>query len=163
MTNKERRLKEAKICREMRNEVLLNDESDMWIHRDGEEMSLGMAMDDVHEYIYASLNMDDNPLRHLRHHFPGFNWKFYEGVSRGKLSSILRTADYIWIPGLFIDEEIIVAQQIGRAIPRVLCYLSKTGEYSGWNRSSSQELSSLVPHVRFVMNGDDKGMDTIIK
>ncbi len=163
MTNKEQRKKEAEVYRSMRNEVLLGDDPEIWVVRCGDEMSLGIAMEDIHDYISASLNMDANPLRHLRNQFPGFIWEFHQDLTKGKLKSVLAGADYIWAPGVTSDEEFVVARQIGRENHRVLLFLSRVNEHSGWNSWMKREVRGSVPNIRFVMNGDDMNSGTVIR
>lgn len=125
-------------------------------------MSLGIAMDGISEYIDACFWLNDNPLRHLRKHFQGFTWKFHEDVSRNKLVSVLGAADYIWVTGLEIGDGFVTATQIGGTKPRVLCFLPEKSEHSGWNQTIRKDLSSYVPGILFVLNGNNKIADTII-
>lgn len=158
--SKHSRIKEAKKYREARNEVLKSDDPTIWIDRDGGEVSLGMLMKDIDLYIYSSLMMDDNPLRHLRRSFPDFEWKFYEGNNMGEAVRSLVSADYIWMRwfGSILDD-FITATQKGRKNPRVLCYREKD-EYSAAKYSA--RLKAQVPGIRFVVNGSDTDMGTVI-
>ena len=162
MTSKERRQREAKLYHEARKEVLASDDPEIWINRDGLEMSLGIALDGIYNYIDSCLWMDDNPLRYLRRYFPGFTWKFHEDVRVDDLTSVLDSADYIWVTGLEVGDGFITATQISGVKPRMLCFLSRTGNYSGWNTMIKRDLRMWVPNIRFVEDGSDKDANTII-
>ncbi len=162
MTSKEMRLRDAKLYQEAMNEALASRDPEIWISRHGLEMSLGIAMDGISEYIDACFWLDDNPLRHLRRHFPGFTWKFHEDVAKNKLASVLGVADYIWVTGLEIGDGFVTATQMGGNKPRVLCFLPEKSEHSGWNQTIRTDLSTYVPGILFVLNGNNKIVNTIV-
>ncbi len=163
MTSKKKRLKEAKLYQQVTNEALSCDDPEVWIDRYGMEMSLGVAMDDISEYIDACFRINENPLRHLRRYFPGFAWKFHEDVYEEKLASILKAVDYVWVTGLFsVGEGFVTATQIQGEKLRVLCFLASQREYSGWNSMIRKELKSCVPEIRFVENGNKEVVNTIL-
>lgn len=168
MTSKEIRLRDAKLYQEAMNEALIGDDPEIWISRHGLEMSLGIAMDGISDYIDACFWLNDNPLQHLRKHFPGFIWGFHEDVSPNRLVSVIVVADYIWVTGLEIGDGFVTATQIGRTnhlgLPkrRVLCFLPEKSEHSGWNQTIRTALSAYVPGIRFVLNSNNKIADTII-
>ncbi len=162
MTNKEMRLREAKLYQGLMNEILTGKDPEVWIDRHGIEMSLGIAMYHISEYIDACFWLDDNPLRHLRKQFPSFIWKFHKNVNPNKLAPILVCADYIWVTGLEVGDEFVTATQIEREKPRVLCFLPEKNEYSGWNNMIRKRLNRVVPDIRFIKNGDDRVANTII-
>jgi hypothetical protein len=149
---------QAVLYRVARNEVLKSDNPEIWIDRDGLEESLGYTMNAVHKYIMECFNMDDNPLRFLRRYFPDFKWEFCENDRMEKLLPKIRTADYVWVtgPDLFFSEGIITATQIGRTIPRILCYKPEKGRWT-------DELKTLLPAIRFVIDGSKGYADTIIE
>jgi len=162
MTSKAMRLRERSSYREAVNEVFVSEDPGIWIDRDGLEMSLGMAMDDVFNYITACFWMYDNPLSHLRRFLPGFIWKFQEDVGQDKFASVLGTVDYIWVIGLEVGSGFVTATQIHGDEPCIFCFLSKSGEYSGWNRMIRDSLRDSVPSIRFVQNGTEGDASTIL-
>lgn len=162
MTSRERRLKEGRLYREVMNEVFKGNDLEIWMVRDGLEMSLGIAMNNIFDYIEGCLQLYDNPLSHLRWCFPDFIWKFREDIRADKLASALGDADYIWVMGGEVGEMFITAEQMARRKHRVLCFLSKTGEHSGWNSMVKKDLRDWVPGVRFVQDGDDETAGSII-
>lgn len=162
MTSKEMRIREGKLYNGLMNEVLMGDDPEVWINRHGMEMSLGIAMEGISNYIEACYWVNDNPLRHLRRSFPDFIWKFHEDVSRTKLASVLGVVDYIWVGGLEVGDAYVTATQVRNAKPRVLCFLNETGDHSGWNQVVRRDLSPSVPGIRFVEDGNDKDANTVI-
>lgn len=162
MTSKEMRIREGKLYNGLMNEVLEGDDPEVWIDRHGMEMSLGMAMGNISDYIESCYWMQDNPLRHLRKSFPYFTWKFHEDVSQARLASVLGVADYIWVGGLVVGDAFVTATQVRDAKPRGLCFLPKINEHCGWNRMIRRDLSLVVPGIRFVQDGNDKDANTVI-
>ena len=168
MTSKEMRLRDAKLYQEAMNEALTSDDPEIWISRHGLEMSLGIAMDGISDYIDACFWLVDNPLRHLRKHFPGFMWKFHEDVRKDEFASVLGVVDYIWVTGLEIGDGFVTATQfrrtkhLGPQKRRTLYFLPEKSEHSGWNQTIRKDLSSYVPGILFVLNGNNKIASTII-
>ena len=157
--SKQNRLKEAKLYHIARNEVLKSNDPERWIYRDGMEVSLGILMSDIHDYIEASLVMGNNPLQYLRRHFPDFVWKFHEDKSELDAVNILAGADYIWLRcfGSLIDE-FITATQVDRKSRRTLCYRPRKEDNKSW----TAVMKLRVPTIRFVVNGDEFDANTII-
>ncbi|MBX4206594.1 hypothetical protein KW784_02290 [Candidatus Parcubacteria bacterium] len=157
--SKQGRLKEAALYHAARNEALKSDDLEIWIVRYGFEMSLGRAMDEINEYIYASLHMHDNPLRYLRRYFPDFTWKFHEDHDEAQAARIIAESDYIWLHcfGLINDNFITAIRKNGEK-PRVLCYRpqKESDEWVG-------RLKKKVPAIRCVADGDDTDANTLIE
>ncbi len=163
MTSKEMRLRDAKLYQGLMNEVLTSNDPGIWIDQHGMEMSLGIALDGISDYIDACFWMNDNPLRHLRRYFPGFIWNFHEDIKRNDLALVLGNADYIWVTGLEVGDGFVTATHVGRIRkPRVLCFLPEKSEHSGWNQVIRRDLRNNVPGILFVLNGNNKIADTII-
>ncbi len=157
--SKQRRLFEAELYRVARTQVLKSNDPEIWIHRDGLEMSLGIVMDEIHDYIQASLLLDDNPLRYLRQSFPDFVWKFHEGDDGFEAARIIATTDYVWMRFFgSLREGFISATQTDKKKPRVLCY--KPEEVEEWVNA---KMKTFVPKIRFVVNGNEKIANTIIE
>jgi hypothetical protein len=157
--SKQGRLKEAKLYRVARNEVLMSDHPEIWIGRDGIEVSLGMLMHDVDRYIYESLHMDDNPLRYLRRAFPDFIWNFHESHDERQGVRIIAAADYIWMRSFgMVFDDLITATRKSGGKPRVLCY-KPHNEDQEW----VAPLRVLLPKIRFVVDGDATDAGTIIE
>ncbi len=164
--SKQNRLREAKMYREARNEVLKSEDPEIWIDRDGMAISLGILMDDIHEYIYAVFHMDDNPLRHLRRSFPDFVWKYYEGDDESEAIRIIKNADYIWLRSFGgLKDGIVTATKFDARMPWVLCFRPH-----GRNREDEVHSCLLrdnirlkVPEVRFVVNGTKTDANTVFE
>lgn len=156
---KSMRLRDATLYKVARTEVLLSDDPELWITRDGLEMTLGICMQDIQEYVKASFNIDTNPLTFLRVNFPDFVWSFHEDKNKGQLARIFGRSDYIWFPyWMELIEGVVTATQRGVGSNRRLCFLPSQEKGSGLH----MRIADTFPGLKFVLNGDDGFADTII-
>lgn len=149
MTRTEER---KKARQEAKKAVLLSE--DPFFEPEDEMEHLGNTMKAVHDFINASLEMDMNPLPHLRKYFPGFKWEFFRGEKKDRfvpsIGEKVRCADYIWHTYNTLRDtgEIFIARQIGRNNPRMLFYVSSQKHDILW--SWTKDIREVVPKVRFV-------------
>lgn len=113
-----------RLTQEARRQVLMHD-NPLWVSdHNGNETTLGHAVNDIQNLIHVSHDFGINPLSVLARQFPAFEWKYrslrHDAVQR--FLTIASSVDYVWSAlegGDFTT--IVTARQVARAEPRRLC------------------------------------------
>ena len=113
-----------RLTQEARRQVLMHD-NPLWVSdHNGNETTLGHAVNDIQNLIHVSHDFGINPLSVLARQFPAFEWKYrslrHDAIQR--FLTIASSVDYVWSAlegGDFTT--IVTARQVARAEPRRLC------------------------------------------
>ncbi len=90
--------KEDRVCKELRNKVLMEGNPGTQLFgKGGQEQHLGLVINDIQRLLDGCFDFNLNPLSHLRKYFPDFDWKGWRPQTEREVATIASDSDYIWV------------------------------------------------------------------